>query len=70
MFYFLHLESLAWFVMLNIRAVLGSDWREAYLIVYSAAGDSWRLVVFGMIEISFEIWRAVMMDDVAACDWL
>ena len=66
----MHLESLAWFVMLNIRAVLGSDWHEAYLIVYSSTGDSWRLVVFGMIEISFEIWRAVMMDDEAACDWL
>ena len=70
MFYFLHLEILAWFVMLSIRAVLGSDWREAYLIVYSAAGVSWQLVVFNMLKISFENWRAVMMEDMEACDWL
>jgi hypothetical protein len=31
---------------LNVWAVLGSDWREAYLMCWGSAGGGWRLVVF------------------------
>ena len=46
---FLHFENSGVVCDVNIRAVLGSDWREACLMVCSSAGDSWRLVVFVLI---------------------